>query len=69
MVEFLVTNDSSALGKTVAAQEGPLFALSDYQFAVFALIALYSRRPRRRLRRQEITLLVELEYGFAVWIT
>ena len=58
MVHFLIVDDGSAFWEPVAAQERPLFALPDNQPAIFALIAVDIGRLRRRLRRQDIALLI-----------
>ena len=68
MVQLFNADNGSALWEPVAAQEGPFFALPDYHLAVFAVVALYTRRFSRWFWRQHITLLVQFESCFAVWI-
>ena len=68
MLQLFNADDGSALREPATAQERPFFALSDYQFTVFALVTLYSSGLRRRLGRQDVTFFVDTEDGFTVWI-
>ena len=68
MVQLLDADNGSALREPVAAHKGTLLALSDHQFALFAFMALHAGGFRRRFRRQDIALLVQLKSCFAVWI-
>ena len=68
MVHFLDTDNGSAFREPITAQKRAFFALSDYQFALFALVAPYPCRLRRWLGRQDVTFFVDTEDGFTVWI-
>jgi len=65
MLQFFYADNSSALRVSAAAEKRPFFALPDYQLALFTLITFYSRRLWRRFRRQDVTLLIQIENRFA----
>jgi hypothetical protein len=63
-----MADNGSAFGKAIAAEEGSFLALPDYKFAVITLVAVDSSGFGRRLGRQDIAVLVDVEDGLAVWI-
>lgn len=68
MIQLFDAYDGSTLRKPAAAQERSLFALSNYQLTLFALMTGNIGWLWGRFWRHDVALLVEFEGGLAVWI-